>query len=323
MGYSFMSIGKIKSFSEMSKAYSHNYRITDVPNADKSKEYLNEELVRMEGTYEEAFKRRLEEAGIESYRKNAVKLLDVVTTFSREDIGRVDLDRWKDDQVRWLRDTFDKAADNRSNVLSVMFHGDEEGNVHCHSMIVPIDSRGHLCAREYTGTKKHFYDMQKSYGNMMEERHGLSRGIRGSVARHKDIKQFYSDLNAAKEVDLPTPYSHESIQDYESRVKSAWETYKNQELGRRMELEKEFTEKMSVMNSRNIGLSEEIKAMSDELQQYKELGDKDDIETELGEYRDLKSGLEKLDESEREKCEKLIENISKMGIENSFDIERN
>lgn len=135
MGYCFMTFQKIKTPAEMRARYIHNYREKEVSNVDPQKAFLNEELIKLtdeEGkkiSYQEAFKRRIQELPYykdHSVRSNAVLGLEVVTTFSREE--NIDLEEWKRKNVKWLKDTFDKAGDHKSNVLSVVYHADEPGN---------------------------------------------------------------------------------------------------------------------------------------------------------------------------------------------------
>ena len=49
MGYSFMTLEKIKNMNQIIGKYKHNYREIDVLNADPSKKDLNEELVKLDG----------------------------------------------------------------------------------------------------------------------------------------------------------------------------------------------------------------------------------------------------------------------------------
>ena len=148
MGYCFMTIEKVKDKGTLARKYQHNYRTGKVPNADPTLLHRNEELVKLGGkTYVEKFDEiitRLKEQN-PKIRKNAVLALEIVTTFSREDIETVDVEKWKSDQVKWLRENFNPNPEEfGDNVVSVMFHGDEAGNVHCHSVIIPIDDKGKL-----------------------------------------------------------------------------------------------------------------------------------------------------------------------------------
>lgn len=201
MGYCFMTIEKVKDKGTLARKYQHNYRTGKVPNADPTLLHKNEELVKLGGkTYVEKFDEiitRLKEQN-PKIRKNAVLALEIVTTFSREDIETVDVEKWKSDQVKWLRENFNPNPEEfGDNVVSVMFHGDEAGNVHCHSVIIPIDDKGKLNASYFLDGRAAMIKLQDSYGKMMEQRHNLQRGLRGSSAKHEDIKRFYAAQNAA------------------------------------------------------------------------------------------------------------------------------
>ena len=67
-------------------------------------------------------------------RSNAVLGFEVVTTFSREDADHMDCNKWKENNTKWLTETFNIDPEKYgNNVLSVVYHGDEPGNVHCHA----------------------------------------------------------------------------------------------------------------------------------------------------------------------------------------------
>ena len=201
MGYCFMTIEKIKDKGTLTRKYQHNYRTGNVPNADPSLAHKNEELVKLNGmTYVEKFDERMNQLKEQNpkIRKNAVLALEIVTTFSREDAEHVDLEKWKSDQVKWLRETFNPNPEEYGdNVLSVMYHADECGNVHAHSLILPIDSKGALNSSYFLDGRAAMIKLQDSYGKMMSERHGLKRGLKGSSAKHEDIKRFYAAQNMA------------------------------------------------------------------------------------------------------------------------------
>lgn len=226
MGYCFMSIEKVKEKGTMQRKYEHNYRTEYVPNADPDKKDSNEELVLLNGkTYSEAFDEKMKK--LKKYnphiRKNAVLGLEVVTTFSREDRENIDLEQWKQDQVEWLRDTFNADIDKYGdNVISVMYHGDEAGNVHCHAMVIPIDDKGKLNASYYINGRAKMRSLQDSYGEKMSFQHGLRRGLKGSKAKHEDIKRYYTALNQALATEAPAVEKingrNETAEEYRTRV---------------------------------------------------------------------------------------------------------
>lgn len=223
MGYCFMSTQKVKTLGQLKSKYRHNHRLANVENADPALKHLNRELVSCLNAngepidYVEAWKERID--SLDYYkdhrvRSNAVLATEVIMTFSRSE--KIDLEAWQKKNVEWLEKTFNIAGDGKSNILDVTFHADEPGNVHLHALIIPIDERGHLNASRFTNGSSVMSRMQSSYARDMEE-FGLERGLRGSTAKHKDIRKFYADLNQAME-SVPEPHPSESAYEYKMRV---------------------------------------------------------------------------------------------------------
>lgn len=224
MGTCILVISKINSFSEMSAAYKHNYRLAYIGNTIPELEKDNEELVSLNGrTYEEAFQDRIGALGYgvdKKLRKNGVLLLDIMTSFSREDLGKFNINKWKEENVSWLRDTFNaNPAKYGDNVLSVVYHADEVGNVHCHSMVIPIDNKGRLSAYYYVKNPQVMAQLQTQYANRMKQ-FGLERGIEGTIAHHVDMKRFYGELNKVLEVDIPSYTGQDTPETYMEKVRN-------------------------------------------------------------------------------------------------------
>lgn len=224
-GYSFLSIDKIKDYGTLSAKYNHNLRIADVSNAIPELKDQNEELVKLNAPgYAEAVKERIDSLEYHKKRKprsDAVKAYELVLTFSKDDA--IDIEAWKEKTVEWLKDTFNIAPDGKDNVLHVMFHGDEVGNAHCHAIVCPVDNKGHLNARYFTGGSRKMTELQTSYAKAVEDL-GLKRGVHGSSAFHKDIKRLYAELNNA--IAIPDKLKGESSKDYIERVKDHCQTWK-------------------------------------------------------------------------------------------------
>lgn len=231
MAYCFMHTEKIKTFSNMGARYRHNYRTVDVKNADRSLIDQNHEVIPLpckesgeQMNYRQAWEQRiksLEYYQTHNIRKNAVLAYEIVTTFSRDRINEVNVEDWKKENAEWLKKTFDIAPDGKSNVLSMVYHGDEAGNVHCHAIVIPIDEHGKLNARRFTGEPSQMTKMQTSYAEDMA-RFGLERGIQNSRAKHTDIKRFYAALN--KNIEAPAMQQGERFGDYIERTKDYFRT---------------------------------------------------------------------------------------------------
>lgn len=206
MGYCFMSTQKIKSMGQLMAKYNHNYRQVEVDNADPNLANKNEELIKLPAdengrqlSYNDAWKNRVATLP-HNIRSNAVLAIEVVTTFSRDD--NIDLEQWKKENVNWLKKSFNVAGDGKDNVLSVIYHGDEAGNVHCHAMVVPVNPQGNLSASYFLDGSRKLSELQTSYSEDMKK-FGLQRGLEGGHAKHRDIRKFYADLNNAKRIPMP------------------------------------------------------------------------------------------------------------------------
>lgn len=240
MGYCFVTTEKITTLGALTAKYNHNYRMVQVDNADPTLKHLNDEILPLptdengkKMDYVDFFKKRIEEQDYykdHSIRKNNVLAIEVVATFSRQD--NIPIDEWKEKNVEWIKETFNKASDGKNNVASIVFHGDENGNVHCHAIVIPINENGRLGARSYTGGSRTLRDMQTSYAKAMKE-FGLERGLEGGQARHKDIKKYYADLNNALQV--PEPGASESAIAYHNRVLESVQTLQAAAMRRRDE----------------------------------------------------------------------------------------
>lgn len=253
MGYCFAHVEKIHTVGEMTRKYEHNYRVHQVPNAIPELLNENEELVKLGNEdYASAYKKRIKELGYgkekgeKHIRKNGVLALEVVTTFSREDQENIDLDKWKKDNVEWLREYFNADPEKYGdNILSVMYHGDENGCVHCHAFIVPVDDKGNLNASYYLDGRSKMRQLQDSYGEKMAA-HGLSRGLKGSFARHEDIKKFYTALNMEINKDLPPQKNGETQGDYYKRLNKLYKDTNLHHFNEMKKMERKLVEKKTI-----------------------------------------------------------------------------
>lgn len=220
MAYSFMTIQKVKNEQVLYKKYLHNFRKMPVANADPEMKKYNEEIKKMYGlSYNDYYKDKIANSPYyktHKVRKNAVLALEVVMTFSRSAFENIDLEEWKKTNLEWLEREFN--CDNSNNVISVVFHADEPGNVHIHALVIPMDEKGQLNASKYTDGREKMVGLQNSYGELMKKKHNLDRGLHNSKAKHEDIKRFYTCLNTEIGKKLPEPLKDEKFEDYYERI---------------------------------------------------------------------------------------------------------
>lgn len=241
MAYCFMSSEKIKSLGAFTRKYEHNYRTGNVPNADINRKHLNEEIIKLpEGkTYVDVFKKKMADIG-HIPRSNAVLGVEFVMTYnSREVDEEFDIDTWKEANIKWLKEQFPPEC-----IMSVVMHRDEGPDngrsAHLHAIVLPIYEKKLNCKHYLSGRKK-LIDLQDSYGKAMEPL-GLERGLRGSSAKHEDIRRFYDTLNKAVNEKVPEPRDDENIEDYYERVNKYLADTNIKTLEKIKKLEREITE---------------------------------------------------------------------------------
>ncbi len=196
MVYAVLRVAKLKTMGEIGALGKHNERTRDTPNADGER---LQENVRLAGTGDWCAdaQRRLDDAP--TIRSNAVLAMEHVMTASREFYQQgapseqaARLDEWTERSMAWLRETY-----GDKNVVAAVLHRDEI-TPHIQALVVPIDERGRLNAHAYTDGRRALAGMQDSYAAAVRDL-GLERGVRGSVAEHQTVKEFYA------KIEEPTP----------------------------------------------------------------------------------------------------------------------
>ena len=185
MAYAILRTSKLKSFGEIGGSLSHNYRTRPTPNANPIRTPDNSHSVSKSYLVMDGIKNRLPE----KTRKNAVLAIEYLITASPDWSGlgtEKEADFFKR-SVEWL-----KQRHGAENVISTSIHRDET-TPHFIAYVVPIDSRGKLNAREFLGGRAKLSKMQTDFHIKVKDL-GLDRGLEGSKAEHKTIKEFYAEL---------------------------------------------------------------------------------------------------------------------------------
>lgn len=141
----------------------------------------------------------------EKRRRDATVAMEFVLTASPEyfrpnDPGaagiwdKAQLKAWMNLNLAWLKRRYGR------NLAHVSLHLDES-TPHVQALVVPLDSRGHLNARDLFGPQQ-LRALQTEYAEAMAPL-GLRRGIEGSKARHEPIKKYYARVN--RELSEVTP----------------------------------------------------------------------------------------------------------------------
>lgn len=189
MAYAILRTKKLKSFGSIVGSGKHTYREQDTPNADQSR--LSKNIHRGAKSAEglaQLFRSKMPE----KVRKNAVLGIEYLITASPEKFNDPNFraNEYFKDSIKWLQ-----KKHGKENVLAVSVHNDET-TPHLVAYVIPKDKKGKLNCREFLGGRTKLSAMQTDFAKSVAH-HGLERGIKGSRAKHKTIKQFYAELNAA------------------------------------------------------------------------------------------------------------------------------
>ena len=324
MGYATVRIDKIKTSKEMNSRYKHNYREYDVANADGNLSHLNREIKGLNGrTYEEVAQTTLNWMKVYGYcgkavRKDAVRGFEILLSYSHEDKDKVPVDKWIEKSVAWLEENFNpkdhkivitdengnKNEVKSDNVKSIVVHFDE-AVPHIHAFVVPIDEKGALNAKRYTGTRAQLQQYQTSYAKEMEE-FGLRRGTKGQKSHHENVAKFYTELNKAVSAELPEIKEGETIQEYRERANEEFQRekihHRNDLLKAQQEVKEARADKINLAAEHYLKedkLGKQIVKLAREME-VPELNDRDvlDIRRRVQRTKDIDDMVEKYPDKE-------------------------
>jgi len=235
--YCFERIEKKKNASQVERAYRHNFRIGNVVSANPELEHLNDYIIRPDtDDINKVLEERLKKAGYDGIekkvRKNAVPAIEIVMDYSSEAAEQIDIEKWKQDNIKWLRNHFETDTEKYgSNIIAVVYHGDEQANDdgqgkqskglkngHMHALIQPIDKKGKLKISSFIDGRKDMSELQNSYYEEVGIKYGLERGEKGSISPHESQRMYNRKLAEDIANSKINALDGETIKEYEERV---------------------------------------------------------------------------------------------------------
>lgn len=187
MNFTVLRVAKLTSLGNVKASGQHTFRERPTPNADPERRHLNESTgANSAAELVDKVKSRLPE----KRRKDAVLCLEYVISASPEwfaKVGAGDAGYFRD-SIAWL-----KKKHGAENVVCTDIQRDEK-TPHLVAYVVPRHPDGRLSAKEFTGGRTALSKMQTDFWKQVGARHGLDRGIEGSNAKHKTVKEFYAAL---------------------------------------------------------------------------------------------------------------------------------
>jgi Plasmid recombination enzyme len=208
-GKAIFRISKLKSFGSFAGAEHHNNRSRETKNADVDRTQDNFVFLgEAEGELATLARERI---GSQTIRKNAVLGIDVFISASPEyfrpdDPGNVGywerdrVDAWVEANTEFLKQEF-----GEERILRAECHLDES-TPHIHAVVIPLTDKGKLSYRQLYGGKRSELSALQDRAWEAVEHLGLERGMKGSQAEHREIKDWYAEMQRplAPDLDLET-----------------------------------------------------------------------------------------------------------------------
>lgn len=135
--------------------------------------------------------KHLKEVGITKTRKDAVKAVEILCTASPEYFNGNEIDERLTKFCKHAQG-FIAEKFGKENIMTIDIHLDEK-TPHIHFVIVPLTKDKRLSAKIVCGNKKDYQKLQDDFSGKMKDL-GLKRGIRGSNAKHIEMREFYGSL---------------------------------------------------------------------------------------------------------------------------------
>ncbi|MEJ6485192.1 MobV family relaxase [Nostoc punctiforme UO1] len=206
MAYAIARLKKLKR-GNISGSASHTARERETPNADPT-----QKNIRFIGSLDP--EERLEDLVLakigDSEQKRKIRtdavycvelLLSASPSYFRPDCptqaGYYEpqkLDEWLEATHQWLADEYG------NRIVRAELHLDE-ATPHIHAYFVPLDDDGQLRCNHFFDGRQKIQQFQDSYYQTMRLI-GLERGIKGSRAKHQDIKDFYRIVEEGRDLEV-------------------------------------------------------------------------------------------------------------------------
>lgn len=230
MAKQILRVETIHSSQAFAAKWKHNFRIGDVPNADKALRGLNEQIIKLPPgeTYNTYFERKIAELPYyqtHKIGKNRTRGFEFMLSYGTKNLPNdFSIEKWAEQSKNFLIAIFGKE-----NIASAMLHMDE-GTPHIHAIIFPI-TNGRLSARSYIEDRQAMRDLHVKYHEYTKEC-GLEAENRYTLIDHSKTAMFYSNINLALEKSLPGSEKGESLADYSERVNQFYKTQMLRSFGR-------------------------------------------------------------------------------------------
>ena len=216
MNYAILRTAKLKTMGNIGGSLAHSYRTIETPNADPNLTPKNHHTVATPEAVKKAIQNRLPE----KRRSDAVLCIEYLITASPEweGWGNSLEDEFFKRSAQWLIDQH-----GEENIAGMSIHRDIS-TPQLVAYVVPIDQKGKLNCKSFLGGRVKLNQMQTDFAKTVADL-GITRGKEGSKAKHTSIKEYYHDINHARDFTIqtvsPKPEMFESKARYGEKVTAA------------------------------------------------------------------------------------------------------
>ena len=195
MNYAILRTAKLKTMGNIGGSLAHNYRTIETPNVDPNLTSKNHHTVATPEAVKQAIKNRLPD----KRRSDAVLCIEYLITASPEweGWGSSLEDEFFKRSAQWLMDKH-----GEENIAGMSIHRDISTS-QLVAYVVPIDQKGKLNCKDFLGGRVKLNQMQTDFAKTVADL-GLTRGKEGSKAKHTSIKEYYYDINHARDFSITT-----------------------------------------------------------------------------------------------------------------------
>jgi hypothetical protein len=206
--YAVLRIQKIKKMEDMVGRGAHNDRTIPCPYIDfdrSQNNHIRGEAKDIKSKYDALIDDRKIKV-----RKNAVLAYELILTHSP--ILDENLGVWTEKHEKeFLKSSYNWVCSKfgKENVLQIAVHRDEK-TPHMHVILVPVDEKGKLNARSFTGGTRKMSGLQSSFFSAVSHL-GLDRGEIGSQKEYSELKKYRTRIR--KKVDILASESIEELRE--------------------------------------------------------------------------------------------------------------
>lgn len=213
--YNILRTEKVKTRSQITQAAEHNFRLRTQPNIDPKKSQLNKVLInsldastKIANDLQIKLTQYYNSLGVKEKDDNVLMLEFVVSAspefYKGKKIGEIQ--DWANSQVEFFRKEFGEQ------VKLAILHLDEK-SPHIHFMVSTEQKTVKRYKNRYGESHKETWSLNAKRYNPeflsgLHDRHaehnknfGLKRGVKGSMRKHKSLKEFYAIVDKALDAD--------------------------------------------------------------------------------------------------------------------------